>query len=60
MNTLVLFTIDALGLAALAGQASAHEGHGLPGASHWHGDDAALFVLAAGVGLAVWLWRGQR
>ncbi len=56
MNKLVLFAITTLGLADLA---NAHEGHGLPGASHWHADDAALFVLAAGVGLAVWLWRSK-
>jgi hypothetical protein len=59
MNKLVLFAINALGLAALAGPTWAHEGHGLPGTSHWHADDAALFVLAAGVGLAVWLWRSK-
>jgi hypothetical protein len=57
MNQLVLFAITTLGLADLA---SAHEGHGLPGASHWHVGDVSLFVLAAGVGLAVWLWRSQR
>jgi hypothetical protein len=56
MNKLVLIAISSLGL---AGTALAHEGHGLPGASHWHGDDAALFVLAAGAGLAVWLWRSK-
>ncbi|MEY2689311.1 MAG: hypothetical protein RL375_3510 [Pseudomonadota bacterium] len=59
MNQLALLAINALGLAALAGPARAHEGHGLPGISHWHGDDAALFVLAAGVGLVVWLWRSK-
>ena len=26
--------------------AQAHEGHGLPGAVHWHGSDAWGFVLA--------------
>jgi hypothetical protein len=56
MNKLALLTTALIGLTDLA---SAHEGHGLPGTSHWHGDDAALFVLAAGVGLAVWLWRSK-
>jgi hypothetical protein len=32
--------------------AHAHEGHGLPGGSHWHAGDMAL--LLAGVVLVVW------
>jgi hypothetical protein len=39
-------------LAALASPwAAAHEGHGLPGLSHWHAGDTLL--LLAGVGLVV-------
>jgi hypothetical protein len=38
--------------------AQAHQGHGLPGASHWHATDTAglllVAVLAAG---ALWLSR---
>ena len=35
--------------------AGAHEGHGLPGASHWHASDLALFIAAVVVvGLLVW------
>ena len=33
----------------------AHEGHGLPGASHWHASDLVGYGLALAVGLAV-LW----
>ena len=47
-------------LAALvcAGVAQAHEGHGLPGRSHWHADDAGvLLALATAVGLGLWLFR---
>jgi hypothetical protein len=40
-------------LAALASPwAAAHEGHGLPGPSHWHAGDTLL--LLAGVALVVW------
>jgi hypothetical protein len=39
--------------------ALAHEGHGLPGASHWHATDALGFVavLAVAAGL---VWWGRR
>ena len=43
---------------ACAGLAQAHEGHGLPGLSHWHADDVgALLALAAAIGLGLWLGR---
>jgi hypothetical protein len=38
--------------------ALAHEGHGLPGASHWHAGDALLWL--AGVGVAALLYFGDR
>ncbi|WP_310462167.1 hypothetical protein [Sphaerotilus sp.] len=43
-----------LGLTAVA---QAHEGHGLPGASHWHSTDVMGYVLAAGIGAALWFTR---
>jgi hypothetical protein len=46
-----------LSLAALAAQA--HEGHGLPGASHWHASDT-LGWLAVAVILAVAVAWGRR
>ena len=36
-------------LAAWAGLAQAHDGHGLPGASHWHAGDVALLLHNLGV-----------
>ena len=46
-------------LAAFA--ARAHEGHGLPGASHWHATDAwGLPAVGALVALALWLSRGGK
>ena len=34
--------------------AFAHEGHGLPGAAHWHATDTLGFVGVALVAVAVW------
>lgn len=41
--------------------AQAHEGHGLPGATHWHGSDVWGFVLALALvaGLIWWGGRGR-
>jgi hypothetical protein len=44
-------------LFGLAAAAQAHEGHGLPGASHWHSTDVIGYVLAAGIGAALWFSR---
>ena len=48
--------------AALAVPASwAHSGHGMPGESHWHSGDVAIFVvLALGAALAIWWFAGGR
>ncbi len=43
---------------AAAGLAQAHEGHGMPGTSHWHmGEVALLLAIVAAAGL--WLARRQ-
>ena len=47
----------ALVLAPLA--ATAHEGHGLPGASHWHSTDTLGLLLAAAAAAAGW-WLARR
>ncbi len=47
---------SALVLVAGASLAQAHEGHGLPGLSHWHASDVSL-VLAAVAALGLWLAR---
>jgi hypothetical protein len=47
---------SALMLVAGASLAQAHEGHGLPGLSHWHASDVAL-LLAVVAAVGVWLAR---
>ncbi len=37
--------------------AAAHEGHGLPGSSHWHSGDASLYLFLAVFAAAAWLVR---
>jgi hypothetical protein len=37
--------------------AHAHEGHGLPSASHWHSTDVIGYVLAACIAGALWFTR---
>jgi hypothetical protein len=44
-------------LCGLAVAAQAHEGHGLPGTSHWHSTDVIGYVLAAGIAGALWFTR---
>jgi len=51
--------LTALGLLAGTTLAQAHEGHGLPGTSHWHADDTLLFVTLAVVA-AAGLWLARR
>ena len=46
-------------LLAGAGLAQAHEGHGLPGLSHWHATDTAL-LLAAVAAIGLWLMRRNK
>ena len=49
--------LSALLTLAGAGLAHAHEGHGLPGASHWHATDTAWLLAAVAV---VGLWLARR
>ncbi len=50
--------LSTLILLAAAGTANAHEGHGLPGLSHWHaGDTTLLLGIAAAAALGLWLAR---
>lgn len=57
----ILPVLSALSLTALCAlPAWAHEGHGLPGASHWHGTDVLGFVaVAAGVAAVTWFRGGK-
>jgi hypothetical protein len=43
-------------LALLAGTAQAHEGHGLPGTSHWHAGDTLGLLLLAALAAGLWLF----
>jgi hypothetical protein len=44
-------------LLGLTAAAQAHEGHGLPGTSHWHSTDVIGYVLAACIAGALWFTR---
>lgn len=37
----------------------AHEGHGLPGITHWHGTDVLGFVAVVAVAAFIW-FRGDK
>jgi hypothetical protein len=39
--------------------AQAHEGHGLPGASHWHASDLLGFALALAVVIGMIWFNGR-
>jgi hypothetical protein len=59
MRLAMRFFLPLLILAA-AHAARAHEGHGLPGPSHWHASDVLGFVALAGVVAAIAWWRGKK
>ncbi|MBA4445294.1 hypothetical protein FHL01_07225, partial [Cylindrospermopsis raciborskii CS-506_C] len=42
-------------LALMATAASAHEGHGLPGASHWHATDTLGLLLVVLLAAGAWI-----
>jgi hypothetical protein len=46
-------TLTSLCLLA-AGAAAAHEGHGLPGAGHWHASDTLGLLLVAALAAGAW------
>ena len=45
---------------AAAHAARAHEGHGLPGPSHWHASDVLGFVALAAIVAGIAWWRGRK
>ena len=47
-------------LATLPLMATAHEGHGLPGASHWHASDTAGLLLVMGAAAGLWLFNRRK
>ena len=51
MHKLLAFAAPLLPLAA-----SAHTGHGLPGASHWHATDTLGLLLVAAAAAGAWFF----
>ena len=47
-------------LAGLSAPALAHEGHGLPGAAHWHATDVLGFVAVAALVAGVIWFKGRK
>jgi hypothetical protein len=43
-----------------AGASLAHEGHGMPGDSHWHATDALGFAAAIGAALVLAWWSRRK
>lgn len=60
--TLVSWAARAAGALLLStAPAWAHEGHGMPGLSHWHNSDTFGFVaIAVVMGLAAWFSKGDQ
>lgn len=61
-NTLItaLATVVATSTTLVSTAVHAHEGHGMPGFSHWHGTDVLGFAAIAGVVIGlVWL-KGRK
>ena len=56
---MTLRTLTAAFLASAVTAAQAHEGHGLPGISHWHATDTLLLVGVVAVA-AAGLWWSRR
>ena len=40
--------------------ALAHEGHGLPGLSHWHTTDVLGFAVAIALAVGAWIYIGRK
>ena len=60
MRTLLRKSVCASALGWMAQAASAHEGHGLPGAAHWHATDVLGFVAAGAALLGMALWSRRK
>ena len=52
----LLHALLPLPLLLAAGAAAAHEGHGMPGTSHWHASDVLGIVLAVLAAAGAWWW----
>ena len=58
LNTRASALVALLALLPLA--ASAHEGHGLPGTSHWHATDTLGLLLVAVLAAGAWLLNRRK
>jgi len=47
-------------LAPTALAAHAHEGHGLPGVSHWHASDTLGWIVVALIVVIALVWRRRK
>jgi hypothetical protein len=47
-------------IALTALNVQAHDGHGMPGLSHWHADDTTLWLVGAAIAAGLWLARRGR
>ena len=61
MKTLFKQLLRTGALLHMATPALAHDGHGLPGASHWHAIDTWGFVgMAVALVVSIWLSHGGK
>ena len=61
LRTIMKHTTLILTAGLLAVQtAHAHEGHGLPGISHWHSTDVLGFVVVAALSAGVIWFKGRK
>jgi len=52
--------LTAASLTLAAPLAFAHEGHGLPGAAHWHATDVLGFVAVGAIAVALIWFKGRK
>ncbi|NBD19822.1 hypothetical protein GTZ97_03940 [Aquabacterium fontiphilum] len=52
--------LTAASLALITPLSLAHEGHGLPGAAHWHATDVLGFIAVGAVAVALIWFKGRK
>jgi hypothetical protein len=60
MRTSTKLILTGLVCTLATGAALAHEGHGMPGESHWHSTDALGFAAAIGAALVLAWWSRRK
>ena len=56
----LITTLTTLAALLSTGAAHAHEGHGLPGISHWHSTDVLGFIVVAALVAGVIWFKGRK